>query len=169
MTDDPGPTADLFFEANEGWGAGALAGTTWVLTALDDGPIALEPGPTISFGAEDTVAGSAGCNRYRGQAIHGDGTVSVGQLALKRMLCPAPMMALESAFLAGLEHADGWRRDGDPGADGRQPPRGARCAAGAPRRRGLILGSGCQPRPSRAIARSRNSTFAGRSARRRMK
>ena len=112
MTDDPGPTADPFFEANEGWGADALAGTSWVLTALDEGPIALERRPTIAFGEEGMIAGRAGCNRYRAQAIIGDGTLSIGPLALTRMLCPAPVMALETTFVAGLERANTWRRDG---------------------------------------------------------
>ena len=113
MTDDPGPTADPFYEANEGWGADALAGTQWVLVELDEGPIALDPGPTLTFEAEGSIVGSAGCNRYRGQAILGDGTLTIGPLALTRTLCPPAVMALESAFVAGLESADGWRRDAD--------------------------------------------------------
>lgn len=113
MTDDRGPTADPFFEADEGWGADALADTTWILVELDDGPVALDPGPTLAFEAEGMIAGSAGCNRYRGQAVLGDGILSVGPLTRTRMLCPTPVMALESSFLAGLERADAWGRDGD--------------------------------------------------------
>lgn len=113
MTDDLGPDADPFFAANEGWGADALEGTGWVLVAMDEGPIALEPGPTLRVGTEGELSGSAGCNRYRAPAILGDGTISVGPLALTRMLCPAPQMALETAFVAALEDVQRWRREGD--------------------------------------------------------
>jgi heat shock protein HslJ len=113
MSDDLGPDADPFFEANEGWGADALAGTRWVLVATDEGPIGLDRPPTFDVEAEGEISGLAGCNRYRGRAIIGDGTLSVGPLALTRMLCPPALMALESAFVAGLEGASGWRRDGD--------------------------------------------------------
>jgi heat shock protein HslJ len=113
MTDDPGPTAEPFFESNEGWGAGALTDTQWVLTALDEGPIALERMPTLAIGPEGEITGLAGCNRYRGRAIIGRGTISVGPLALTRMLCPAPFMALESAYVAALSGVTSWQRDGE--------------------------------------------------------
>jgi heat shock protein HslJ len=111
MSDDLGPDADPFFDANEGWGAGALTGTRWILAAMDEGPIGLDRGPTLEIGAEGEITGLAGCNRYRGRAIIGDGTLSIGPLSLTRMLCPAPLMALETAFVAGLEHASSWRRE----------------------------------------------------------
>ena len=71
MSDDLGPDADPFFEANEGWGADALVGTRWILTATDEGPIALDRAPTLEIGAEGEISGLAGCNRYRGRAIIG--------------------------------------------------------------------------------------------------
>jgi heat shock protein HslJ len=111
MTDDLGPGAEPFFEANEGWGAAALSGTRWVLTALDEGPVAFERPPTLEVGTEGEIAGLAGCNRYRGRAILGEGTLSVGPLSVTRVLCPAPVMALESAYLAALESVSTWRRD----------------------------------------------------------
>lgn len=113
MTDDLGPTADPFFEANEGWGAGALEGTTWELTATDEGPVALDRPPTLTFGPEGEVSGLAGCNRYRGQAIIGDGTISIGPLAMTRMLCSPALAALERTVCAALEGASAWMRRGD--------------------------------------------------------
>jgi heat shock protein HslJ len=113
VTDDLGPTADPFFDASEGWGADALAGTTWVLVELDEGPIAVERRATLAVAAEGEIGGLAGCNRYRARAIIGDGSISVGPIALTRMLCPPALMALEQAFVAGLEAASSWRRDGD--------------------------------------------------------
>jgi heat shock protein HslJ len=113
MTDDLGPTADPFFQSNEGWGADALMGTGWLLVALDEGPIAAERPPTLEIGTEGEIGGLAGCNRYRGRAIIGRGTISIGPVALTRMLCPAPLMALESAYVAALSSVTTWRRDGE--------------------------------------------------------
>jgi putative lipoprotein len=113
MTDDLGPTADPFFEANEGWGAAALEGTTWDLAATDEGPVGLDRPPTLTFGAEGEVSGLAGCNRYRGHAIIGDGTISIGPLAMTRMLCPPALAALERTVCAALEGASAWTRRGD--------------------------------------------------------
>lgn len=113
MTDDLGPTADPFFEANEGWGAAGLEGTSWELTATDEGPVGLERAPTLTFGAEGEVSGRAGCNRYRGRAIIGTGTISIGPLAMTRMLCPPALAALERTVCAALEGASAWSRRDD--------------------------------------------------------
>jgi putative lipoprotein len=110
MTDDLGPTADPFFEANEGWGARDLEGTSWELAATDEGPLGIERPPTLSFGAEGEVTGLAGCNRFRGRAIIGAGTISIGPLALTRLLCPPAIAALERAVCAALEGASTWSR-----------------------------------------------------------
>jgi putative lipoprotein len=113
MSDDLGPGAEPFFEANEGWGSAALEGTRWELVATDEGPLGAERPPTLAFGTEGEIAGLAGCNRYRGRAIIGDGTISIGPLSLTRMLCPPALAALETAVCASLEGASAWRRTGD--------------------------------------------------------
>jgi putative lipoprotein len=112
MTDDLGPAADPFFEANEGWGGTELEGTAWALLETDEGPVGLERPPTLAFGPEGEVSGLAGCNRYRGRAIIGEGTISIGPLAMTRMLCPPALAALERTVCAALEGASSWvRRD----------------------------------------------------------
>lgn len=113
MTDDLGPTTDPFFEANEGWGAAGLEGTAWTLTETDEGPVGLERPPTLAFGPEGEVSGLAGCNRYLGRAIIGEGTISIGPLALTRMLCPPALAAVERTVCAALESASAWTRRDD--------------------------------------------------------
>lgn len=105
MTEDQGAEAI-------GQGFGSLRDTRWVLTELDEGPVALDRSPTLAIGADDEVSGLAGCNRFVGRAVIGEMTISIGPLALTRMLCPGPLMALERAYVAALEQVSTWHRDG---------------------------------------------------------
>jgi heat shock protein HslJ len=58
---------------------------------------------TASFGADGGIAGSAGCNTFRGNySVSGD-TLSIGPLATTRMLCAEPIMTQEAAYLAALQ------------------------------------------------------------------
>ena len=98
---------------DDGWGASALEGSRWELVATDEGPLGIERAPTLGFDPEGEVSGLAGCNRYRGQAILGDGTISIGPLVLTRMLCPPVLAALETAVCAALEGASSWTRHDD--------------------------------------------------------
>jgi heat shock protein HslJ len=87
----------------------ALAGTSWRLQAYYDvqffrTPL-IETEITATFGADGTVAGSAGCNMYRGPYTAADGVISVGPLATTRRSCPEPIRAQERAYLAAIERA----------------------------------------------------------------
>jgi heat shock protein HslJ len=97
-----------------------LAGTQWVVTGYNNGRQAVvsllqDTEITVEFGREGRVAGSAGCNHYRGSFTQGEGTIAFSPLASTRKLCPAPegVMAQETQFLQALASAATWHMDGD--------------------------------------------------------
>lgn len=91
-----------------------LQGPTWRSVEVLGDPVTEDPPVTATFAADDTVAGSSGCNRYTGPArVTGD-RLEVGPLASTMMACePTTVMERESAYLQALESADRWERDGD--------------------------------------------------------
>jgi heat shock protein HslJ len=94
----------------------ALAGPTWRLEAFGESEGAAGAGQfgiTAFFGADGRVTGSAGCNRYFGGYDARGETLSIAQIGATRMACDAPTMQREQDFLAALEAARSWERDGD--------------------------------------------------------
>jgi len=88
-------------------GATAVPGTSWVLRDLSG--VTLGTGvPTIDFGTDGTVSGSAGCNTFNGTYTVEGSSISFGPLASTKMACPEADMAVETAFLAGLAGATSW-------------------------------------------------------------
>lgn len=65
--------------------APALKGTRW----KTDGKAHL------TFGGNDTVTGSLGCNTFHGKAVVKDGTIDFGRLSTTRMMCSGPVMKAE--------------------------------------------------------------------------
>jgi heat shock protein HslJ len=89
----------------------AMVGPKWEVTGVNTGNAVSSPVPgtklTATFGADGTVAGSAGCNTYSaGYTLTGD-ALAIQPAASTRMHCesPAGVMEQESAFLAALEHS----------------------------------------------------------------
>jgi heat shock protein HslJ len=83
-----------------------LVGTTWRVDSLVTGEsVSTTPGgaeATITFAADGSVQVRPGCNRGQGTWTEGEGTVTVGPLALTRMACPGDRGELEQAVLAVL-------------------------------------------------------------------
>lgn len=81
----------------------ALAGTSWVLSALD-GSLPL-PGTaaTLQFNADGTATGTDGCNQFS-TTFTQDGTNLTIQApaASTMMLCPEPVMNQATAYMAAL-------------------------------------------------------------------
>lgn len=91
-----------------------LQGPTWRSVEMRGEPVTEDPPVTATFAADDTVAGSSGCNRYTGPATVTGDRLEVGPLASTMMACePATVMDREAAYLQALESADRWERDGD--------------------------------------------------------
>jgi heat shock protein HslJ len=88
-----------------------LPGTSWTLVDLAGETVAVSP--TIAFGADGTVSGSAGCNTFNGTYTIDGSAVSFGPLATTRMACPDDVMSVEDAFLLALDGAASWSIGGD--------------------------------------------------------
>lgn len=91
----------------------SLIGPTWRLASLD-GRAAL-PGVRVTavFGADDRVAGTAGCNGYFGRAAAAGPRLDVGLLASTRMFCGADgVMDQEQAYVDALGKVKAYRIEG---------------------------------------------------------
>ncbi len=99
-----------------------LVGTGWVLEELA-GTTFVDTLPTITFGGDGTVTGSAGCNTFSGTYAVDGTSLAFGPLATTKMACADQTMFVESAFLAALGGVTGWsvRPDGHLVLDGRRP------------------------------------------------
>jgi putative lipoprotein len=81
-----------------------LAGTEWAALA-EEGARA----PFIRFGEGGKVAGSGGCNRFRGTYEQSGDKLAFSPLAATRMACPAEVMRREQAFFDMLSKVRGVR------------------------------------------------------------
>lgn len=97
----------------------SLAGTTWRAVGINNGngavaSVVAASSVTITFGADGSVSGDAGCNRYR-STYQSDGTsLRLAPAAATRRLCVAPeVMTQEQAFLRALESVATMRLEGD--------------------------------------------------------
>lgn len=98
----------------------ALAGTTWKVTGFNNGQAAVVgvltgTNPTLTFGADGTVSGSAGCNTLRGAFTTEGSTIKLGPLATTKMACaePAGVMEQEGRLVAALESSATFGVQGD--------------------------------------------------------
>lgn len=76
----------------------------WVLRAWDVGqPATSEPAVTLRY-RDGMISGAAGCNHYSAAVAPGaaPGELTLGPVAATKRLCPAPMMSVETRFLALL-------------------------------------------------------------------
>lgn len=85
---------------------GDLSGTHWVLAELGGQPPLAGTTVTAAFTGEGSVAGSGGCNRYRGAVSASEGAITVDEaVAMTMMACDEPIMTQEAAFLEALRAA----------------------------------------------------------------
>lgn len=88
-----------------------LEGTYWKLTRLGEQAVLVPEGSRephfLLHPGDSTVTGFSGCNRFNG-AYERDGTrLSIGQVAMTRMACPAA--ATEALFIDALSTPADWR------------------------------------------------------------
>lgn len=103
-------TAPTPSAANGTVSASSLVSGTWRLVEIN-GQGAL-PGTTVTavFAGQNSLSGSAGCNRYAGTAATDNGRLTVGGFASTQMYCaPDSVMDQEAAYLSALEKATGYR------------------------------------------------------------
>jgi heat shock protein HslJ len=87
---------------------------TWEVTGYNNGAgalvsVAIDTEVTASFGADGTLAGSAGCNEYSGSYVVDGMALSIGPLATTRKACDESVMEQETRFLAALQATSGYR------------------------------------------------------------
>jgi heat shock protein HslJ len=115
-TDSPAPTAPPAGTNGPTGDAAAgapLAGSAWLLETLGGQPPAPDTQITLGFEA-DTLAGSDGCNRYRGSYRTDGDTISVDENIVSTMMaCPEPAMQQASAYLAALKQAATFKLEGE--------------------------------------------------------
>jgi heat shock protein HslJ len=84
-------------------GGEQLQGTIWVLADLGDEPVASELTVTAMFGEDGSLAGSSGCNNYStSYEIDGQSITISPMIMGTMMMCPDPVMQVETAYLAAL-------------------------------------------------------------------
>ncbi len=97
-----------------------LAGTSWVVIGHNNGrggviSSSISGEMTAAFGADGTLSGSAGCNRYSaGYQIDGNG-ISIGLPIATRRFCAEPegIMEQEQEYLTALGTAASYRITGE--------------------------------------------------------
>lgn len=88
----------------------ALAGRQWVLREWRAGErAAVKPAVTLTY-TEGRFAGRAGCNRFTANAKPGAtaGALTIGPIGTTRMICPEPVMEIESRFLTAFGRVKHW-------------------------------------------------------------
>lgn len=115
LFDAAGKTLATFAQQNT-----SLAGTSWLVTGYNNGREAVVSTIagtelTADFGADGTLSGSAGCNRYTATYEVSGTNLKIGPAASTRMACadPAGVMEQETQFLQALATAATYRLDGD--------------------------------------------------------
>ena len=82
----------------------SLDGSAWLLAELPPESLLEDVTATLAFEDGD-VAGTDGCNRFRGSYEFSDGKIRIGKLASTMMACPEPVMRQAGTFTAALERA----------------------------------------------------------------
>jgi heat shock protein HslJ len=85
-------------------------GIPWVLASGLAAPGAERRTPSATF-ADGTVAGLAGCNRFRGSYTVDGSALEIGTIASTQMACSDEADAVEREYLAALERVAEWRGD----------------------------------------------------------
>src|SRR5262245_7178379 len=88
-----------------------IVGTRWRLTELEGSGVYLEDGsPELTFGENNRVSGSTGCNKLSGPYNFRDTALSFGRMASTRRACAdTEKRELETRFDTMLERVDGVR------------------------------------------------------------
>jgi len=90
-----------------------LVGTDWHATELDGRPLPEQVRPSLRFGDDGRLSGSAGVNRIIGGYQLGEGVIDFGQLATTLMAGPPEAMAIERRVLTVLQGRRPFHLDGD--------------------------------------------------------
>jgi putative lipoprotein len=90
----------------------ALAGSEWRPVRIGNAAVPQSAEIYVQFRSQGKLSGRSGCNRLSGSYRVAADSIRIGPLASTRMACAPEIMKLEAAFLAALESAATFRRDG---------------------------------------------------------
>jgi heat shock protein HslJ len=94
-----------------------LVGTTWTLTSIFSGDavssVVSGTEVTAVFATDETVSGSAGCNRFSGTYTMSGNQLSFSPLATTKMACAGYVMAQERVFLDAMSDVSSFVIDGE--------------------------------------------------------
>jgi heat shock protein HslJ len=82
----------------------ALAGTRWMIAAIDGRPVRTARTTDIRF-TDTRIAGNAGCNSFGGAYRLAGDRLSTGQVIATKMACMGPGMDVEGRFFAAIASA----------------------------------------------------------------
>jgi heat shock protein HslJ len=85
-----------------------LDGSAWILAELPGETLLDDVAVTLSF-EDGRIAGSDGCNRFKGAYTLEDDVLSFGEIATTMMACPEPVTQQARAFADALKAAHGVR------------------------------------------------------------
>jgi putative lipoprotein len=90
----------------------SLVGTSWIAADIDGRGTLDRARSTVTLEASQRLNGNTACNRYFGTYELGEGTLRLKPAGSTRMACEPPVMEQETRFLAALEAATAFRREG---------------------------------------------------------
>lgn len=94
-----------------------LVGPEWLLRAFGEEQMVrydeTTTPVTILFNQDGSVSGNAGCNNFTGGFTDDGATITVGPLATTMMMCPEEAMAVETAFLDGIQGTHAYTINGN--------------------------------------------------------
>lgn len=90
-----------------------LNGTSWRAVSIDGFSVPEDVDVTMSFGADSSVSGLAGCNSYFVKNFRTEGGVAFTQVATTRKLCPEPQMMTENTFVDALSRVNNFRHNSE--------------------------------------------------------
>jgi heat shock protein HslJ len=79
-----------------------IRGDAWSIDSLEGKPLVTGSSITIQFAADGSVAGSAGCNRYRGSFVVRGSELMIAPVMSTRMACNPDVDGQEGRFLAAI-------------------------------------------------------------------
>lgn len=95
------------------WAAeSALSGSNWVLSTLNGQLPLADTTITLQFGADGSVSGTDGCNRYTTTFTTSRSTISIEPAASTMMACPPAVATQATDFMAALSAANHYQLRG---------------------------------------------------------
>jgi heat shock protein HslJ len=88
--------------------ASLLQGAEWIVVSIDGKPLVAGSKATLTFATDGKLSGHASCNRFMSEYWLSGERLSIASAAGTRMMCEAPLMQQEQAFLAALSSTQGF-------------------------------------------------------------